>query len=196
MNRVLRFHDQAHELRPAGIVALYAIVAVLWALLSDQLFVAAAGDPRVLLQWGIFKDLIFAAATTGMLYVLMRRWERSLLENLDRFRDLTDASSDWIWAMDQHLRFTYLSDRHYALTGVPSNELIGHTRWELAADEADDDKWRKHRETLELHLPFRDFSYQTRIADAKGKRHYFKISGKPVYDERARSRATAAPGPT
>ena len=34
---------------------------------------------------------------------------------------------------------------------------IGKTRWEMPYLEPDADGWRKHRETLDAHLPFRDF---------------------------------------
>ncbi len=113
-----------------------------------------------------------------------RQVEAALRESEARFRDVTEAASDWIWEMDENLRFTYLSERFYDLTGIASRYVLGLTRWELAAmgSVPDPDKWRQHRETLENHLPFRDFIYQTRLSGSHNEGRYLKVSGKPVYD--------------
>ena len=47
--------------------------------------------------------------------------------------------------------------------------------------EPDAEAWRKHRETLEAHLPFRDFELARPTADG-GKRH-ISVSGLPVFDK-------------
>ncbi len=117
-----------------------------------------------------------------------RRVEMALRESEARFRDVTEAASDWIWEMDDNLRFTYLSERFYALTGIAPHYVLGRTRWELAGVDstADPQKWRRHRELLEKHLPFRDFIYQTRLSGSQGEGRYLKISGKPIHDGQGR----------
>ncbi len=65
-----------------------------------------------------------------------RQVEAALRESEARFRDVTEAASDWIWEMDENLRFTYLSERFYALTGIAPQHVLGRTRWELAAVDA------------------------------------------------------------
>ena len=57
--------------------------------------------------------------------------EAALRESEARFRDVTEAASDWIWEMDENLRFTYLSERFYDLTGIAPRHVLGRTRWEL-----------------------------------------------------------------
>ena len=113
-----------------------------------------------------------------------RQVEEALRESETRFRDMTEAASDWIWEMDEHLRFTYLSERFYALTGIAPHHVLGHARWEIGATHstADQEKWRQHRELLEQHLPFRDFVYRTGLRNHHGDDRCLKISGKPVYD--------------
>jgi PAS domain S-box-containing protein len=113
-----------------------------------------------------------------------RQAELALRESEARFRDVTEAASDWIWEMDENLRFTYLSERFYALTGIAPQHVLGRTRWELAgsASPTEREKWRQHREILEQRLPFRDFVYQTGIGDRHGKGRYLKVSGKPILD--------------
>lgn len=113
-----------------------------------------------------------------------RQAEAALRESESRFRDVTEAASDWIWEMDENLRFTYLSERFFALTGIVPQYVIGRARWEIGAvnSAADQEKWRQHRELLEKHLPFRDFVYRTGLSDRHGEGRHLKISGKPIYD--------------
>ncbi|MBK8753346.1 MAG: PAS domain S-box protein [Candidatus Competibacteraceae bacterium] len=113
-----------------------------------------------------------------------RQAEAALRESETRFRDITEAASDWIWEMDEQLRFTHLSERFYALTGIAPQYVIGRARWDLAAVDvaANTQKWRQHREMLEKHLPFRDFVYQTQVGSSYGQDRFLKINGKPIYD--------------
>ena len=50
--------------------------------------------------------------------------------------------------------------------------------------EPDAEAWRKHRDTLDAHLPFRDFEL-ARPAPDGGKR-YVSVSGLPVFDKSGR----------
>ena len=47
--------------------------------------------------------------------------------------------------------------------------------------EPDEEAWRKHRETLDAHLPFRDFELARRAPD--GSKRYVSVSGLPVFDD-------------
>ncbi|MBK9950069.1 MAG: PAS domain S-box protein [Candidatus Competibacteraceae bacterium] len=125
-----------------------------------------------------------------------RKVETALRESEARFRDVTEAASDWIWEMDENLRFIYLSERFQALTGIETHAVLGLTRWELAGVGASIDlqKWRKHRETLENHLPFRDFIYQTQLLGDRQNGRYLKVSGKPIHDERGQFRGYRGTG--
>ena len=50
--------------------------------------------------------------------------------------------------------------------------------------EPDAEAWRKHRETLDAHLPFRDFELARRAPD--GGKRYVSVSGLPVFDKSGR----------
>ncbi len=119
-----------------------------------------------------------------------RQVEAALRESETRFRDVTEAASDWIWEMDANLRFTYLSERFYALTGIAPQSVLNRARWELAQQDsaAEREKWRQHRALLERRQPFRDFIYRTGsgIGIRTGDSRYLKISGKPVFDHEGR----------
>lgn len=100
-----------------------------------------------------------------------------------RFRDFTDSASDWIWEMDADFRFTHVSDQFFAIATMKPSDLLGHSRWDFLDSESSGvsvEEWARHREELESHQPFRDFSYW--ITDKTGRRHRISINGNPVFD--------------
>jgi PAS domain S-box-containing protein len=172
------------NLTPYKVAGTYALLSAIWFLLTAQL--SAGGEQTVLAQWVItYHDGFFVVFTALLLYLLIRYWEKPHRNLVNRYRDLALSSSDWNWEMDDQFRFTYLSGRHHELSGIESSKLLGRTRWELASDQ-DQQKWNQHRKLLEDHQPFRDFVYQSNIADETGEVRSFKISGVPVFDDRGR----------
>jgi len=116
------------------------------------------------------------------LWVLAVVREQALLWSEERFRDVAESAGDWIWEMNHELRFSYASPRFFEIFRIPSEAIIGKTRAEFAESRNDDDTWLEHEAKLAARLPFRDFSYSTRMDD--GSVHHLKISGKPIYDAR------------
>jgi diguanylate cyclase (GGDEF)-like protein/PAS domain S-box-containing protein len=114
-----------------------------------------------------------------------KRTKRSLRELAERFRSLTELSSDWYWEMDAELRFTYVSEGIRKVRGVDPASLVGKRRWEYANVSGDEDMMR-HRATLEAHLPFRDFVLARRGAD--GRVTYVSHTGRPILDDRGQFR--------
>ena len=106
--------------------------------------------------------------------------QQALAESEARFHDFADASSDWYWEMDADLRFSYLSQRWFVLSGVDPGRMIGKTRQEYLGADPQDEHWKRHFEDLAARRPFRDFRY--RFICPKGEVHYWSISGKPIYD--------------
>lgn len=115
-----------------------------------------------------------------------REVEMALRKSEELFRDITEASSDWIWEMDENLRFTYLSGRFHELTGISPQKVLKKTRWQIASPDGDRQKWRRHKKILEQRAPFRDFVYQIDISDRQGYKHYLRVSGKPIFDHEKR----------
>jgi PAS domain S-box-containing protein len=103
--------------------------------------------------------------------------ERELAETRARFNDFLDISSDWVWEMDEALRFSGFSGRLEEVSGSTPAVLLGRRRQDLMEDP-DAPANRAHLATLAAHLPFRDFIYET--PTPRGVR-VFKISGKPVF---------------
>jgi diguanylate cyclase (GGDEF)-like protein/PAS domain S-box-containing protein len=107
------------------------------------------------------------------------RIEGALRESKERFRDVADAASDWIWEMGPDLRFTYVSGRIKEVTGTSPAYLVGKTRKEVMSETAHSEAGTRHLDDLEAQRSFRDFVYEAKLE--KGKRH-LKISGKPIFD--------------
>jgi PAS domain S-box-containing protein len=104
-----------------------------------------------------------------------------LRESEERFRTLVQFSFDVYWETDAQHRFTRQDYAEGLAEASPPGSEIGKTRWEVPYVEPDEEAWRKHRATLDAHLPFRDFEV-ARPTPAGGKR-YVSVSGLPMFDE-------------
>jgi PAS domain S-box-containing protein len=106
--------------------------------------------------------------------------EDALRESEERFRTLTQFSFEIYWETDAQHRFIRLDSERLNNAPPPETE-IGKTRWELPYLEPDEEGWRIHRETLDAHLPFRDFELAR--ATPNGGKRYVSVSGLPVFDK-------------
>lgn len=106
----------------------------------------------------------------------------ALRESEERFRTLVQFSFDVYWETDAQHRFIR-QEFAEMLSEAPVSE-IGKTRWEVPYLEPDEEGWRQHRETLDAHLPFRDFELARPTPD--GGKRYVSVSGLPVFDQTGR----------
>ena len=106
--------------------------------------------------------------------------ERTLRQSEERFRALTELSSDWFWEQDENFRFIQIAGKRTELTGDGHRDVLGKARWEIADLDMDQHVWTAHREMLDRHEVFRDFEI-VRI-DGSGMTHYESISGVPIFD--------------
>ena len=119
-------------------------------------------------------------------FVQRKQADEVLRESEERFRSLTELSSDWYWEQDENFRFTMVSDNLSRRIANAPVSIIGKTRWELPTLNMTEADWAAHRALLESHQPFRDLQWHR--LDQTGKVQIASISGKPVFDSDGRFR--------
>jgi diguanylate cyclase (GGDEF)-like protein/PAS domain S-box-containing protein len=103
----------------------------------------------------------------------------------ERFRSLTELSSDWYWEQDGKFRFVTLQGPGAAaLANGDVSRYLGKTRWETPDLEPVEGSWAMHRERLERHEPFKDLILRRRLKD--GGEGYMSVTGEPTFDAQGR----------
>ena len=113
-----------------------------------------------------------------------RRAREALAEREQRFRDVVEASGEYVWETDAQWRYTYLSARVEAVLGCMRTELIGRTPREfmpLGEARALDDWFERNAREGQ---PFRDLLH--RSITKSGKVIWQQVSGMPVRDAQGR----------
>ncbi len=113
----------------------------------------------------------------------LKEAEAALRQSEERFRDLTELSSDWYWEQDANFRFTQMSSKVYEFS-LDAEEHIGRTRWEMPLLNVSAEQWEAHKSLLAAHEPFQDFIYQRH--DTNGNLRTISASGRPIFDEQGR----------
>lgn len=124
--------------------------------------------------------LIFTVALPLMLFQLMKR-NAELRMTQRRLADWADISSDWFFETDENLRYTYFSPRFEEVTGVPPEQLLGKTRQEGGAPEAEPAELQAILRNMEDRLPYRDFEHSRTKPD--GSKVFLSVSARPAYDD-------------
>ena len=103
---------------------------------------------------GAIRDFIFSAEVTeyeGEECLLIfghdispqKEIEHALSESEQRYRDLTNVSSDWVWETDEDMRFTFMSERVLEIAGFPAEWHYGKTREEVGLSPAEPQRWEE-----------------------------------------------------
>jgi diguanylate cyclase (GGDEF)-like protein len=96
--------------------------------------------------------------------------KEKLIESEARFRDFAEASADWFWESDEHLKISLLTGgpagfSFYSLTDL-AEACYSHSSNEML-------------KTLQTHKRFAD--YVVHFTDEAGKLVYLRVSGKPIF---------------
>ena len=109
---------------------------------------------------------------------------RAVTESQARFRDVADASSDWIWETDGELNLVFVSERVGQLTGRPPEAIVGRRLDSLFHQGDNPTQWERYQKSLTRPQPFRNVLALCDNAD--GGRLTLRIAGKPGFDKAGR----------
>ena len=110
-----------------------------------------------------------------------KKAQKELLENKERFRVLVEATSDWIWEVDQNGVYTYVSPKVKDLLGYEPEEIIGKKPCDLMPPE----------EAERIGALFQDIVVSHKALERlenvnlhkNGRRVVLETSGIPIFDE-------------
>ncbi len=97
-----------------------------------------------------------------------------------RLWSLLELSCDWVWEMDESLRFTSVKRMNPDRLMLKDEEILGRRRWELGGELIRPATWDEHQAALEARQPFRDLVI--RRWHSSGEAVYHTASGDPVFD--------------
>lgn len=98
-----------------------------------------------------------------------------------RLRDFAEAASDWFWETDTDQRFSHVSDRLEAATGIPVSALLGRRVADALGPGSDGSNWQALGADLAAGRAFRDRTCQLRLGN--GDDRIIRLSGRPIRDE-------------
>ncbi|WP_338567910.1 EAL domain-containing protein [Pseudomonas canadensis] len=127
------------------------------------------------MTWVISRRTTAAALALDASHSSLQNSQNALATSEARFRDVVEASSDWVWEIDAGWRFTYLSERFEGVTGLVRNAWIGATMNDLLETETGLlSQW--------LSAPERrpDISVQCRYVDALGLERSTRLSARQM----------------
>jgi two-component system sensor kinase FixL len=149
-------------------------------------------DPYPYLDLMPWMVLLAAMAATAALYMgftrirnarlRVRALAREVRTSAERFRDMVETSSDWIWEVDEQYRFTYLSPTTEGLLGYAQSELMGTSLLALLASTAEG-------ESPSRIFPVQDggvvsyTNFERRMRRKDGTEVVFESAGTPIKDD-------------
>ena len=128
-----------------------------------------------LMTWVILRRSTAAALALDASHSSLQTSQNALATSEARFRDVVEASSDWVWEINGDWRFTYLSERFESVTGLTRDAWIGAAMNDLLGTEDGLlSQW--------LCTPGRrpDLSVQCLYVDAQGQERTTRLSARKM----------------
>ena len=109
-----------------------------------------------------------------------KRAEAQIRESQQRFQDLVETLSDWIWEVDQNGIYTYVSPKIRDLLGYEPQEVLGKTPFDLMPPEEAERVKSAFERLLAAQQPVVALENTNRRKD--GRLVVFETSGAPFFD--------------
>ncbi|MCQ4294775.1 EAL domain-containing protein [Pseudomonas stutzeri] len=109
-----------------------------------------------LLAWLLIRHALRALHMLDVSYARLAASRSALAESEERFRDVAEAASDWIWETDEQARLTFLSNRFRQITGHEPKQWLGRPLLDLLiTDSAALQSWLEAPQTAPLRSSYR-----------------------------------------
>ncbi len=103
----------------------YAFWSSVWILLSDRVLLSLGATPELLVRVSILKGWLFTLVTSVLLYLLIRRGERSLRESYALLSSIIEGTTDAIFVKDIQGRYGLINTSGAQRLGKSAAEIIG-----------------------------------------------------------------------
>ena len=111
-----------------------------------------------------------------------KRAEEALQRSEQKFKDLTETTTDWVWEVDAQGVYTYASPKVKDLLGYEVSEVVGKTPFDLIPGEEAKRIREFFDERVVTQQPFYSLENVNRHKD--GHLIVLETSGIPIFDER------------
>lgn len=101
-----------------------------------------------------------------------------------RFRDVADASSDWIWETDDEGCLRYLSEQFAKSTGTSVNDVLKKPIGEILRPIGSINETKQFKTDLKEQRHFRDFL--CRYVGGQSQKKTLRVAGKPIFSARGK----------
>jgi PAS domain S-box-containing protein len=108
--------------------------------------------------------------------------EEALRKSEERFRQVVENAEEWIWEVDAHGLYTYISPVVERILGYKADEIQGHKYFhDLFHPQERERLTQKAFEVFSRKDRFREF--ETKVLDKNGQTVWLSKSGVPILDE-------------
>ncbi len=141
----------------------------------------APSDTADVARWlSLGVSLPLFAIIGGQIMNSRRAAARRLGASEERFRRLTELSSDWYWEQDENLRFAELSPKAQEKIGITTSRLIGKTLQNLT-QEPNSVSLAAFYKAVQSWQSYSNIEFS--ILDDSGELRWLSMSGEPLFDK-------------
>ena len=110
-----------------------------------------------------------------------RQATRDASANEERFKDIAEIASDWVWETDRELKFAFISEKIEQSIGVNASDHLARPLSSLFAEQPDHHGQSKLKDATANQQPFRDIASHV-VANEANETRIIRLSGKPFFD--------------
>ncbi|MBD2343069.1 PAS domain S-box protein [Anabaena subtropica] len=134
---------------------------------------------RQALSESTFQSLGIAAHEIAI-GIKRQQTEEALRHSEERFRNLVEASSDWVWEVDENAIYTYVSPKVREILGYEPQEILGRTPFEIMPPAEAERVMNIFTPIIEAQQPFKCLENTNVHKD--GRLVVLETSGMPVFN--------------